>query len=59
MEKNGKVQLHKTPSSLTSKPCVRIEEGEPLAADEILPEKSMKKLAKQLGGEIQRGNRPR
>jgi len=47
MIKNGRVEIGKTPASKSGKPCRKIEDSEPLDADEK-PKNKLKKWAKML-----------
>lgn len=48
--KNGRVEIGKTPSPETGKPCTKVHEGEPLEKGEK-PKKRIEKIAKMLDPE--------
>ena len=49
MIKNGRVEVGKTPSLKSGKPCKKVEHAEPLDVDEK-PKKKIQKWAKMLDG---------
>lgn len=49
MIKTGRIEPGKTPSTVSGRPSEVIRKGEPVRRDEKTPERTISKVAKQLG----------
>lgn len=52
MEKNGRVEIGKTPDAVTGKPAVKIEKGEPVSEHETKNPVTDKDVAKSVSKQI-------